>query len=86
MDLSDWRVRIDTLDQILVDLLNRRMRYALEIGEIKNAHAQPIRDPAREQAVIEAIKTYNDGPMTDEALEEIFTRIMAEARHLEAEE
>lgn len=85
MDLSQWRARIDTVDQILVDLLNRRMSYALEIGQLKSAHSQPVRDPKREQAVLDAIKTYNDGPISDQALEEIFIRVMAEARSLEAE-
>lgn len=85
MDLSQWRARIDTVDQILVDLLNRRMSYALEIGKLKSAHSQPVRDPKREQAVLDAIKTYNDGPISDQALEKIFIRVMAEARSLEAE-
>lgn len=85
MDLSQWRARIDTVDQILVDLLNRRMSYALEIGKLKSEHNQPVRDPKREQAVLDAIKTYNDGPISDQALEEIFVRVMAEARSLEAE-
>tara|TARA_Y100000588_G_scaffold20817_2_gene21026 strand:- start:347 stop:604 length:258 start_codon:yes stop_codon:yes gene_type:complete len=85
MDLSEWRARIDTVDQILVDLLNRRMSYALEIGKLKSQHGQPVRDPAREQAVLEAIKAHNNGPIGDQALEDIFSRIMAEARSLEAD-
>mgnify|MGYP001286875798 CR=1 FL=1 len=84
MDLSDWRARIDTVDQLLVDLLNRRMRYALAIGEIKRKGDQQIFDPAREQEVIEAVKGYNEGPMSAAAIEEIFARIMREARELEA--
>lgn len=85
MDLSNWRARIDAVDQILVDLLNRRMRYAMEIGAIKLANGQAVQDAAREQSVIDAIKDYNNGPISDGALEEIFARIMAEARQLEAD-
>ena len=84
MDLSDWRARIDTVDQLLVDLLNRRMRYALAIGDIKRQQDQQIFDPKREKEVIDAIKEYNQGPMTSQAIEEIFARIMREARELEA--
>ena len=85
MDLSDWRARIDTVDQLLVDLLNRRMRYALAIGDIKREQGQQIFDPKREKEVIDAIKDYNEGPMTGRAIEEIFARIMKEARELEAQ-
>ena len=35
MDISDWRAKIDTVDQILVDLVNRRLEFAIEIGRIK---------------------------------------------------
>ena len=85
MDLSDWRVRIDTVDQILVDLLNRRMQYALEIGQIKRAHGRQVRDPDREQAILDKLKEYNEGPLGDAAIEDIFNRIMQEARDLEEE-
>ena len=85
MDLSDWRVRIDTVDQILVDLLNRRMQYALKIGQIKRAHGRQVRDPDREQAILDKLKEYNEGPLGDAAIEDIFNRIMQEARDLEEE-
>ena len=85
MDLSDWRVRIDTVDQILVDLLNRRMRYALEIGQKQRAHGRQVRDPDREKAILDKLKVYNEGPLGDAAIEDIFNRIMQEARDLEEE-
>jgi len=37
MTLSDWRRRIDEIDQKLVELLNERSRCALEIGPTANA-------------------------------------------------
>lgn len=83
MDLSDWRARIDTVDQLLVDLLNRRMRYALSIGEIKRQQGQPIFDPKREKEVLDALRSYNEGPISAAAIEEIFARVMKEARELE---
>ena len=83
MDLSDWRARIDTVDQVLVDLLNKRMQYALEIGKIKRVHGQQVRDIEREKAIMEGLKAYNKGPLGDEAIVDIFARIMQEARNLE---
>ena len=84
MDLTDWRSRIDTLDRELIDLLNERMKYCLEIGEIKRREELEIQDQEREKQVLEALTAYNGGPMTDEAIVEIFTRVIAEARFLES--
>ena len=78
MDLSEWRARIDTLDQVLVDLINRRMEYVLEIGRIKHQHDRPVRDPEREARLLDGLKAYNDGPLSDKAIEDIFSRIMQE--------
>ena len=84
MDLADWRRRIDTLDRELIDLLNERMKYCLEIGEIKRREGLEVQDQEREKQVLEVLTAYNGGPMTDEAIVEIFTRIIAEARFLES--
>ena len=83
MDLSEWRARIDAVDRILLDLLNRRMEYALEIARIKGAHGREVRDEGRERQILDGLKAGNGGPLGDEALEGIFGRIIAEARNLE---
>ena len=83
MDLSDWRARIDTVDRILLDLINRRLEYAEEIGQIKRAHGREVRDEGREREVIEGLTAQNGGPLTAAAVADIFNRIMAEARQLE---
>ncbi|MBT3343356.1 MAG: chorismate mutase [Gemmatimonadetes bacterium] len=85
MDISDWRTRIDTLDQVIIDLLNRRMEYALEIGKLKHATGLKVRDAQREREVIDRLKAANEGPLSDEAISDLYTRIIAEARHLEGE-
>ena len=83
MDLDHWRECIDVVDKELVDLLNRRMEFAVEIGRIKKAEGLSVRDPAREEAVLEKLKEHNKGPFSDRGIEEIFSRIMQEARDLE---
>lgn len=83
-ELDDWRARIDVVDQVLVDLINRRLRYALEIGEIKRREGLAVRDAAREQALLQKLKDYNEGPLEDEALEDVFARIIRQARDLES--
>lgn len=83
MDLSEWRARIDEVDEELVDLINRRLEYAVEIGRIKRAEGLEVRDPQRERDLLQRLRGYNQGPLGDSALVDIFTRIIAEARDLE---
>ena len=86
MDLSDWRERIDRLDQRLVDLLNERMSCAQEIGLIKKAEGRPVRDPERERLLLDKLKAYNEGPIKSDSLEAIYRQIIQAAVDLEEEE
>ena len=89
MDLSDWRERIDSIDRQLIDLLNERMQCAQEIGRIKKAAGKPIRDPERERVVLAKIKAYNQGlqgPIKDEALEELYRLLIELTTNFEREE
>lgn len=83
MDLSEWRARIDAVDQQLVDLLNQRMLYVLEIGKLKRENGKSVQDLERERAILERLTAYNQGPLSTQAIEDLFTRIMQEARKLE---
>lgn len=86
MDLSDWRERIDHIDQQVIDLLNERMRCAQAIGRLKKAAGKPIRDAERERVVIAKIKAYNQGLMEDEALEELYWLLIKLTTDFEREE
>ena len=83
MDL--WRARIDTIDQVLVDLINRRLEFAIEIGRIKRDSGKQVRDVGREREVLERLQRHNNGPMSDAAIADLFARIISEARILEGE-
>ena len=83
MDISDWRTKIDVLDETLVELLNRRAQYALKIGEIKKANNQPIYSPRRERTVLDKVQKLNKGPLSDDAVKGVFEKIIDESRRLE---
>jgi chorismate mutase len=85
MTLSDWRRRIDEIDQKLVELLNERSRCALEIGKIKQAQNLPLYQPDREREVLENAERANPGPLSDAAVRRLFERIIDEARSAERE-
>ena len=82
-DIDDWRARIDEVDDRIVGLINERLGYAIEIGELKRASGRQIRDRARERALIERLQSLNQGPLSEEAIADVFARIMAEPRILE---
>ena len=82
-EIDDWRARIDEVDERIVGLINERLGYAIEIGRLKRASGRRVRDRARERALIERLRGLNDGPLSEEAIADVFARIMAEARILE---
>ena len=81
--LGELRKKIDELDEQLVDLLNRRAAYALEIGRIKRHADLPIYQPTRETEVLGHVQSINPGPLDDGAVRRLFERIIDEARRLE---
>ena len=85
MDISDWRKRIDELDEKLVELLNQRSRCASEIGRLKRKTGEPVYQPERERQVLEQVQQGNGGPLSNEQLRRIFERIVDEARMVEFE-
>lgn len=85
MDISDWRVKIDGVDDKLLELFNQRAGYALEIGKIKRLNSQPVYSPAREDQIYEHVQHANPGPLSDQAIRRLFERIIDETRRLERE-
>lgn len=86
MDISDWRNKIDELDQKLVELLSRRAQAAHEIGKLKRTAGMPIYEPDRERAVFANVKKVNRGPLPDQDLIRIYERIMDIMRQIQREE
>jgi len=82
MDLGTFRARIDSIDDIILELLNRRLKYALEINQIKVEHGQQVLDSSREQLIMERLHRYNEGPLSDEGMERIFSTIITESKRL----
>jgi chorismate mutase len=84
MDIERWRKEIDELDEELLRLLNMRARLAVKVGGLKRASGIPVRDPAREQFVLQRLRAANTGPLDQEAVVRLFRRIIRESRRVEA--
>jgi chorismate mutase/prephenate dehydratase len=54
-ELHALRAAMDVVNRRLVDVLHDRARLCRAIGAWKRAHGQAAADPAREQAMLEAL-------------------------------
>jgi chorismate mutase/prephenate dehydratase len=83
MDIGAIRRDIDKLDAAILDLLNRRARQAIEIGRLKAAASGEVYDPSREREILDRLASLNQGPLTADAVRDIFGAIFAANRLLE---
>jgi chorismate mutase len=84
--LNALRDKIDAVDRKMVDLLNERAVYAKELGDIKLGVGLPIYMPKREEEVIYNVKMHNRGPLSNDAIQRLYERIIDESRRLEREQ
>ncbi len=83
MEIADWRIEIDELDEQIVKLLNQRAAAAVEIGKLKGKSSAPIYEPNREKTVFEHVAHINPGPLTAGQLQDIYYRVMDVMRSLQ---
>ena len=83
MDIADWRIKIDSLDDQIVALLSERAAAAVAIGELKQRSGGPIYEPQRERDVISRVREANPGPLTAAQMQDVYERIMDVMRALQ---
>jgi len=81
--LKKLRTHIDRIDYSLLELLTRRARLVKHIGSIKEKKGQSIFAPARERELLADLKSRNHGPLSDEAVENLFREVVHACRHLQ---
>lgn len=75
--LEALRAAIDGVDTELLNLLNRRMALALEVGRLKQAKGLPLFHPGREEEIFERLGKANTGPLPGASLRSIYREILA---------
>lgn len=83
MTISDWRKKIDEIDTVLLQLLNLRTEFAVEVARLKEEEGLSLCAPEREQKVIAGMKNLNDGPLDEEAVTRIYRTIIDESRRIQ---
>jgi len=86
VDISDWRKKIDDLDEQIVVLISRRADAAQAIGELKRTAQLPVYEPSREQAVFDHVRSVNPGPLDDAEMLHVYERIIDVMRTLQRRE
>jgi len=84
MELEQLRRQIDEIDLELIRLLSERMKKAIAIADSKRKKKENLYSPAREKRIIERLLRRNDGPISDEALQEIIQLILTTSRALQS--
>ena len=82
-DISALRLTIDEIDEKIMDLINRRLLLAQQIGSVKKQGGIQITDRQREKEIMNRLLEKNNGPVSDNGLCNIFEAIIAEGRNVQ---
>ncbi len=80
-ELKKYREQIDRIDDELLGLFNERAKLAQQIGHLKNG---TVLRPEREAQILQRVQHNNTGPLSKQAVAQLFTEIMSQCRALEA--
>jgi chorismate mutase len=82
-DIEKLRQDINKIDEKLLDLINRRISLAKQIGEFKKQGGVQIKDSGREEEILNRLLEKNKGPTGADGLCNIFKAIIAEGRNVQ---
>ena len=75
-EIQVHRDQIDALDKEIVALLNKRASHSLVIRGLKPGAKMGLYDAKREEEIFDKISSYNEGPLYNEYLREIYSTIL----------
>ena len=82
--LQELRREIDAVDDRILELLNRRASFVIEVGKLKSDRNADFHVPSREREIYERLTVQNPGPFPNEALRGVFREIISASLALEA--
>ena len=77
--MEKTRKKIDEVDDEIVDLLNKRLELAIDVGKEKKEHSEIVYDPVREEQIIEKLAKKSKG-FPKEGIESVFREIFSVSR------
>ncbi len=83
-EIKKFRETIDAIDEEILNLINKRLLKAKDIGALKAKGGNLVFDSARENELIKRLQALNKGPLSGQALRHIFTEVIAAAREIQS--
>ena len=74
--VEQLREQITSLDRSLVETINKRLKLVQQLRRYKERHGLPFLDPAREEWMLSYLARANRGPLSAEALAEVYAFIL----------
>jgi chorismate mutase / prephenate dehydratase len=81
--LDALRVKIDSIDEQILDLLNERGQLAIDIGHRKSRQGRSIYAPEREKRIFQRLIRRNRGPLRSANVQAIFREVISACLALE---
>jgi chorismate mutase/prephenate dehydratase len=81
--LDRLRTQIDAVDGAILEALNQRAKWVLEVGRLKQSQGAAIYEAAREKRIVSRLVESNPGPFPNEGLRPVFREIISATRSLE---
>jgi chorismate mutase len=75
--VRELRERITEVDHAILEAANARLELVRELREHKLAKGWDFLDPGREERLLDALARANPGPLSDEAVRQLFTDLLA---------
>jgi chorismate mutase/prephenate dehydratase len=82
--LKKLRDELRRKDREIIRLLNERAKLSIEVGKVKNSNGWEVYDPSQEDRVYDHLRELNEGPLSNNALKNIFGEIISSSRALQA--
>ena len=74
--IDEYRAQITAADRILLGAVNQRLALVRELHEHKTAEGMPLRDQAREDALVRELQAENPGPLSDDGVADLFRYVL----------
>ena len=82
-ELARLREQIDAVDRAILERLNERAKWVLEVGRLKQSRGASVYEEAREKRIVSSLVESNPGPFPDDGLAPVFREIISSTRSLE---
>jgi chorismate mutase len=74
--VREFRALITAADDAILAALNRRIELVAALHALKRERSYPLRDAAREDSMLDEMRSGNDGPLSDEGIRQLLAALL----------